>query len=109
MILLEEDMTIRRVQGVNVPYTYPDHNNVRTASDSDETIAQKTPETSKQTSQIGELKQEGVARSLELNSKIPNSTQQSVIFKGDIVGLEPYAKGSDKETRSSYSLPYDQP
>lgn len=94
-------MTIRRVQGSNVPYTYTDHNNVRTPSDSDRTTAQKTPENSrKQTSQIGELKQEGAARSLELNSKFPNS----VVFKGDIVGLEP-VKESNKETSSSYSLP----
>lgn len=86
-------MTIRRVQGFNMPYTYPDHNNVRTTSDSDQTTAPKTSENSpKQTSQIGELKQEGTARSLELNSKFSTSTKQSENFKGDIVGLEPNVK-----------------
>jgi len=110
---LEEEMTIRRVQGSNVPYTYPDpavkesgQKDVRTSSEDSQNTAEKSVENRRnQTSQIGELKQEGTARSLELNSKIPNSTEQSVVFKGDIVGLEPYAEESNRETSSSYSLP----
>ncbi len=99
-------MTIRRVQGFNVPYTHPEHENIRTTSDDSQYTTEKTPENPRQqTSQIGELKQEGTARSLELNSKFPNSIKQSGIFKGDIVGLEPNVKESNKETSSSYSLP----
>ena len=102
-------MTIRRVQGFDVPYTYPDHavkepgqKDIRTASEDSQNTAEKSVENPfKQTSQIGELKQEGTARSLELNSKFPNS----IIFKGDIVGLEPNVKESNKETSSSYALP----
>ncbi len=106
-------MTIRRVQGLNVPYTYldravkePGEKDIWTASEDNQNPAEKSVENPrKQTSQIRELKQEGTARSLELNSEFPNSIKQSENFKGEIVGLEPNVKESYKETSNSYFLP----
>ncbi|HEY7162783.1 MAG TPA: hypothetical protein VH815_16090 [Acidobacteriota bacterium] len=90
-------MTIKRVEGFNVPFTYPDNGNIKTTSDSSKTITEKPSENSpKQTSQIGELKQKGASRSAELNSELDNVYQHNQtdlgVFKGDIVTIEPSIK-----------------
>ena len=103
-------MTIRRVQGFNVPYTYPDRENVRTTSDSSQPTAEKSPENSpKQTSQIGVLKQNGDARSAELNSELDSVYQHHQtdlgVFKGDITGIEPNVKNAKNNYGNGHVLP----
>src|SRR5262245_32100504 len=97
-------MTIRRVQGFNVPYTYPDHENIKTTSTGSSVTDEKSPETSqKQASQIEELKQKGASRSAELNSELDSVYQHNQtdleFFKGEIIGLEPYVKNTKKGQR----------
>jgi hypothetical protein len=104
-------MPVRRVQGFNVPYSYPDHKDIAESGQTDasrsdassQAAAEKPSEDSlKQTSHIAELNQEASARSKELNSQFESGYQnnqavleflkQSKDFKGEIDTIEPHQK-----------------
>ncbi len=95
-------MTIRRVEGVNVPYTYPDEITEPAANVRTEASPEKLSENpQKHSQQLAELKLQADSRSAELNTQIPNLKT----FKGEMVGLEPTVIDSPREDQDGFFLP----